>query len=382
MSGFGYVLYPLLWALGLKYLYLYGIFALYFKRGISDLANAYANKKMFYLLAISFLFYQLLSTVIGVYLSEVPLSRFIGIIHNYFVYCLFVVFSAITLIRGFDAPFYTIFIAGFCALIYLISSIFGLEVLWHGIFGVVVFVDKGYLDEGSIPRLSVFSDYYNATAILAIGVFYLLARKALDAPLLIRFLIFSIFLIVLLGTGSRLAVLLYFGLIPLLFVKDLRVMFFIYGLGLLLLVLVGLELYQYFDSLREDSSDTRKFIYEYSIEYVNAVNPYTGLGFKPKFDWMKYPVGSHSSFVGYYVKNGFVGIIFWVSICLYVLIKAVANLLNASRFKRVAAFDLMVVSILFIFFGFEDMDAFELNAIFLGVVVGNILKGDVCEYRN
>jgi hypothetical protein len=370
-----FILYPFFWAIGLKYVYLYFMFLVAIKLTVNNVKEAFKRFTPFFFIAFLFLVYQIISTCIGVFISDISLIRLIAIFHNYFIYLIFVVVAAVATFRDIKVPLYVILICIFVTFLYLFLYMFNLELFWEGLLEKVVFAEKGYLGEGSLIRLSVFSDYYNATAILFIGVFYLLYKDSVGDSSVLSVLLYLLFLVMLFATGSRMIVALFLFFIPFLFIRNFYITLVGYFILCCLVLMFLSDILLFLDSLREDSSGTRKFIYNYSIAYVEDVNPYTGLGYKPKFDWMKYPVGSHSSFVGYYVKNGFIGIFLWLLLIMTMLYYcSKAMFLSPKHERQRLFFKVVMLLVLIVVFGLEDLDAFELNAFVFGLVFGGILS--------
>jgi O-antigen ligase len=84
-------------------------------------------------------------------------------------------------------------------------------------------------------------------------------------------------------------------------------------------------------------------------------------------DGLPIPIGSHSTYIGYFVKNGFIGLLFvfiyWVD-----LFKQILS--NYIKSKQRLSHSFIVIMFVSISLLFEDIDAFELNAYLFGILLG------------
>lgn len=370
-----YHLYPYFWAAGLKYVFFMLYPLLKLRHIAGSIKRFHTENSATSSVLWFFLLYQITSTFISSFTSDISYIRLAAIFHNYLVFLFFIMALSVSSISKLKFGNWIIIYLNISLCLYVLSIFYG-ELSWIGLFEKVAVVETGYLTSGSIPRLSIFSDYYNATAIILLGVLYLfIIQKDKSFSRIKVSYIFMLVMMLMLATGSRIGVVLCLATLPLFLTRSPFFLVLLYVTAIIITLISAEVIFNYADSLRESSSNTRKFIYDYSINLTNNHNPFTGLGFKPKYEWMRYPVGSHSTFIGYYVKNGVIGLFLWLVIILMFYYRALYCFIHScNRERYYAIVNIIFLSIYVIIFVFEDLDAFELNAVFFGIVVGNIYK--------
>lgn len=101
---------------------------------------------------------------------------------------------------------------------------------------------------------------------------------------------------------------------------------------------------------REGSNDSRTFLMQESIKVALENSPIIGLGIKDR-SVLGYPLGSHSTFVGFIYKTGIVGFIIGSLIFLVINLKLI--FLKDMVYKTILKVSLLLMSILFVV---EDID--------------------------
>lgn len=101
---------------------------------------------------------------------------------------------------------------------------------------------------------------------------------------------------------------------------------------------------------REGSNDSREIIVTESIDRTQKDSPIVGMGVKDTSS-IGYPLGSHSTFLGFFYKTGTIGLLLGTAI--FVLINAKILLLKPHRDRTLMGIFIFVMPFVFIV---EDMD--------------------------
>ncbi|MNZ77697.1 O-Antigen ligase [compost metagenome] len=372
------------WFLGLGIVIMYVYFAKKSKYLITDISKS--NKITLSL--ILFFLLQLLSTLIASTRTEIPTIRLIGILHNYFVFLFFTLgFSLGSREKQFNtiasqAKKLLIIFAAISVSASLYSNLISKsEISYNTPFGDVYLSFRAFISSGFFSRTSIFADYYNGSAILALALLFLHTSISIKSPekqnqlTLEKLLPWAACLFVSITTGSRtvtvmLAVFAIFMLYPKA-PKKAALISLILGLSASFIILPAVhELI----NMRGDSNETRFLIYSVSLQHMINDNPFFGIGYKPLTDDFKYPIGSHSTYIGYLVKNGiFIGLI-PIMLYLYIFLSTMnsalysskKNLQSGSFIKKLML--LIMLSILWL----EDLDYIETNALLIGMLFGQL----------
>jgi len=118
-----------------------------------------------------------------------------------------------------------------------------------------------------------------------------------------------------LTTGSRMATLIAIILTVVQYVNSKNKLLILMGIFLLFLPPSYFAIKELI-AMREDSNVVRRKLYIDSIELMTQTNLLFGTGIKPRLPDIangKLPVGSHSTIIGYIVKNGIFGLILILS---------------------------------------------------------------------
>ena len=380
--------YPVAWFLGAGIPFLY----LYFFINFSSLVNLYRKSHVVIWLFLVFFFYQLATTFHAVFNMHIDPIRVVAIFHNYVVFLFVILGISLCKKREFQEYVrgrilrYAVFFMLISILFYFFAVYFSSGTIsYNGVIERVTIVSPGYTFGDTIPRLSIFGTFYNTTAIASVSIFgiYLIARAQSDS-ILTRVLLWLMSLIVCALTGSRICVFAVLVLFPFMFRLNRFYLLFLFFsfLGALYFVFK----YDFVDlvlNARSGSTGMRAFIYSLSIDTVMDRSPIFGMGHKPYVQEIPdYPLGSHSSLVGYFFKNGFVGLFFVLSFYFFLMISTIMRFfrlivsskhVGANELSFKSSLVLLLVSVVFLF---EDLDAFELNALLFGFIVGLFFYAD------
>jgi hypothetical protein len=210
----------------------------------------------------------------------------------------------------------------------------------------------------------------NGTAILSFLIYSIYLHK-LDEPRLSKLFFGLLAFFIALFAGSRVVV---FSIAVLIFVCLVRsrlslIVVFI-SLPAFFFLLLEMNFWSVVQSARSGSSETRFWIYQVGLALMYEVNFLTGLGVKPFVDVVPdYPVGSHSTFIGYVIKHGLLSLIFLFFWLLFV-VKVSADKVSKFLFQRVGSVSaIATMPVALAVFMFEDIDAYELNALLFGFLL-------------
>ncbi len=115
---------------------------------------------------------------------------------------------------------------------------------------------------------------------------------------------------------------------------------------------------------REGSNDSRSFLMKKSIEVVLGNSPIIGMGIK-EVSTLGYPLGSHSTFVGFLYKTGVIG--FSIGSLLFTIISMKIMFLKNSGLGNFFKMFILVMPLIFIV---EDLDGSNWLIVMYFVVLG------------
>ncbi|MEQ9116807.1 O-antigen ligase family protein [Fulvivirga sp.] len=372
------------WLLGL---YIVNIYTLYFLSLTSFKKSILRDKLIIVLIFI--LFIQVVSLMIGpIFHDYYTISRTFAMIHNIVVYSF--LFAGYNLAKQANISLknaFPKFLMSFILLVittFVISTYLKHELSYGGLlsfisdnkYTTVSFNRMGWTWLGTSPRSEVFGIYSNSTALLlfltyVISAFYTRIRKRIS--ILVLICLFTI--------GSR--SMLFFGVITVLIyhIKSKHLyLLFVFMMPLFILAIVNLI--PVLSEMRQGSNDTRMAIYTESLRLTLDTNFILGLGIKPILPGIvsfQYPVGSHSTLLGYFIKNGMIGgalvLTLYVS-AFYFSLRYFANTFFKSVYKYnhrdfflVSSFlCLLIISLA------EDLDSYEPIMLFVGILLYNFKK--------
>ena len=347
----------------------------------------YKNKIILFLFF--FLFIQLISTFLSVFSNyNSDMIRYIAIYHNYMNF-LFLIFGIIWLQNSYNFIKYQfresirityIFIIIVSILSFIYSLNTGNTVNYEGILSKITGVSNaytqvninsvGFLDNSIFPRTRLFGIYSNSAAVVIfiISIIYLIEYVN---SIKTKFIFIIITLIVLATTGSRITII-SFIIWSYFYIhrsrKQLFISLFIIFIVILMFYNNILNIFSYINNLRDDSSNTRFHLYLVSLSLMINENILFGLGLKPKLELIKeLPIGSHSTLIGYFVKNGIIGGLYFLIGYIFIIYKFILSLFSYHYTKKIYyKFAVFSLSIIFIF---EDLDAYEFVAFLSGILI-------------
>ena len=127
---------------------------------------------------------------------------------------------------------------------------------------------------------------------------------------------------------------------------------------------------------RENSNNARNLVYERAIE-IGIENPVFGVGVKYDDPSILVPIGSHSTYIGTFMKTGFIGIILLISFIISMLIiwvKVRRNIMyNRTLYLLWQCCGIFLISSI-IWMMTEDLDAPQIVAFYFFINCGLIIK--------
>jgi len=255
-----------------------------------------------------------------------------------------------------------------------------LSLLIKSVYTQNILSREGFILTFMIPRVQFMGLYVANTAMLLFLLFSLSQYINLHKSIKFKILIWSIVMVSILFTGSRITLLCFILLAPFYFLRttlSIR-LFFLFLLCFLTIALYYVdikELYASFSNIRQGSDNTRTGIYLKSFKLAMKNNFLFGIGIKPRIHEVAdgfYPVGSHSTFIGYIVKNGFIGFLFvllfhFFFLGKYILLMA-RNIIHT--FNQRKTFILTSIILFVVNLWFEDLDAYMMVCFFFGILLG------------
>lgn len=370
---YAFLIYPVFWLFSL--VPVWGVVVLIFS--LKTFILTYRTKLMFLLLIFGIL--QLLSIAASIGSDYFQLERFLPIIHNFVVYLLIVLgLGTVQLDKGIENSFLKKSIIGiffFVSLIFYLHLYFG-PIVIHFPWGDLAFSRYGYLLGQSYPRVSFLVPYVNASGVLALILYIIVSFQYVKKTISVKeVVIYGLLCLVVAGAaGSRTGVILIFTLLFLNAIFSLGSIMYVLGLAVLIFVsflIFSFGALEFVSDMRKNSSEDRLGLYLFSLNMMWENSVFWGLGQKPIVDDFAIPIGSHSTYIGYVVKNGVFGIAFVSLIFSYLLVKIFLSILrfNASNFHTVLIFSFLILSGVT-----EDIDSFELNALLFGMALGEYFK--------
>jgi O-antigen ligase len=222
------------------------------------------------------------------------------------------------------------------------------------------FFNVDWLNGEKTVRFSGMGIYPTASAwIFFLGLFSLMffSDEKINKIKIVTIAI-SIFLIAI--TASRIvlfsSVILVFLFInkKLIFSKYIYLIFFVVSI-ISTLLLVFLQSIDFFDavlSARQGSTDLRFLLYQMTYDTAMNVSPILGIGVKPRILGLEIPLGSHNSFLGILLRTGFVGLISFFVLLMYMIFYFFKNIKIDGGY---AGLCLTIATIPIL--AFEDLDA-------------------------
>lgn len=380
----------LLWLVGL---YVVGLYFLFLQKLKGFLRFLVSYRSTFIAVWLVFLVVQLVSIFVSSRLEFFSVGRAIAIGHNLVVY-LFVLFGyycAIELngVQNIFKPLGSVFkaLTILSIVAFVVSLVLQVSVGYPGLFSIlglssnytnVTFSTVNYFFGLAIPRTLVMGLYFNSAAILMFLFFILHYISQQEAPHKNNyFVLYTLLFVGVMTTGSRITVIMVLALVPIFFVRNVNGLIIASLIILFFIILVAPIVPIITDALlagREGSNTTRLSIYTESLQLMLENNFLLGIGIKPYIPEIsrEYPVGSHSSAIGYIVKNGVLGAIFVLCLYAYVfsnfVIYFLSVILRKLPFDKGRLITKLAIALLFIIYLLEDFDAYEPIAFYTGAL--------------
>ncbi len=372
------------WFVGLLVPFLYFSFLINIRRALKFSVKNNVFTFFFYIL----LLVQFISVLLSMFNGYFSFGRFGAILHNTFAFTFlffgyyFAIFYSdlIDKEKVFRKLFYLTAIFSICVALhsFITKSNISYPGFLYFITGMkndntfVNFTHSGYILNFTIPRARVFGTFPNTTAFILVTLFSLFTITSKKPSLTAGIIL----IIACITTGARFTSLVSVLLVVLQFVNS-RVKLIVLSMTVTILLFFSIGIINMISESRIDSNDTRSDLYYESIKLTNRTNPVFGLGLKPIVNSIadgELPVGSHSTFIGYYVKNGLVGFSIVVLFVLVVLILVVANIIfvyidGINYLEGWKIFGIISMPILLSVLSFDDLDAYELLPFLLGMQI-------------
>lgn len=376
------------WALGLYVLSFYFVFALSTKR----IVRHFQKKDIFFGFLVLFFLLQFFSSLISPLGSYYSFSRFLVIFHNILVFggliIGYVSFGSESMgqfiMKKGKSWFYLMAIL--CVSVFIYFFVFKSVIQYPGIITVVTGIENSFtiVEFNAIgnffglpfPRSQILGLFSNTTSIL-LFIFYaiFLLNNENNYSGMKMFFSAALLLIAVITTGSRIAIVLATLFIPFSFVKSTKELVIITLSGLaLFFVVYQLDIVNVILESRGSSNNLRFKLYEVSVQMFLQDNPFTGLGLKPRPEifYGEFPVGSHSTMLGYFVKSGILAGACYLIFHLYLFVNLGVNFIKGlqGRLKDFAKFKFqIIVNFVFILFLFDDMDSYEPIGFYTGYLI-------------
>jgi hypothetical protein len=381
-----------IWLVGLLFPFLYGLIIINFKRVVKSFESA---PPLIWILLL-FIPIQLISLLLSINSEYYSNERFFAMIHNILAYSfVFLGYSFLTkaenriLIRD---NIGRLFWVSFIAVIFLsiISIFFKNHLSYGGILGLIGISSKfttvnffmlDYYMWSNFPRTTVLSVYPNATAISlflvhSIYIFLNFNKLTFNKKILSHLAL----IVIIFMTGSRLYFVLSVILLISIFISS-RKRLLITILTLIITLPLVYLFFQFLYSSRSGSNAARIIIYIESIKYMIKNNIVFGLGLKPRIPELlnlPYPIGSHSTLLGYFIKNGLLGGLYMLLLYLLYVVYYLASIIRMLKTKHAwSTFSFYINTVFLILLVMsltEDLDVFELIPFFIGIVLWIILN--------
>lgn len=368
---------PYFWLSGL---YILDIFLIYILSISKISRNLFKDK--FLLFYFVFFALQILSLALApIFHDYATPKRVLAISHNIFVYSF--LFAGYNLASRYDRYLHNalpVFLKYFVFLViigFVISFITKYPIRYEGLLGflgsnkytVVSFNRMGWTWLGTSPRSEVFGIYSNATAILLFLTYILCGIYTKLKPLMSIIVLICFFTL-----GSRTLIILSTIAVVIYHFRS-RWMYIILILSIPLIFYFLYAFIPFLYNIRLGSNESRMFIYLTSLRLMFEINPVLGLGLKPVIlEFSVYPLGSHSTLIGYYVKCGLLGGTLVLFGYLYSIHKATMYYMNVFvksifKFEHNQFFCISSFMLILIISLIEDFDAYEPIMLFSGMII-------------
>ncbi len=250
-----------------------------------------------------------------------------------------------------------------------------------GQYQKAILVSSNWFMGDSHPRLFILAPYATGTAIVGCCAAFIslayLQRRGVSANIRMVFMLIMFVGVVL--TLSRATIAGYILAMGVIFISAIpfRLVMVVLPMAPVVFLLAFPYLISIFDASlesRQGSTDTRMFSYLLSFKIVLEENILTGIGVKPRFEHMLIPVGSHSTFVGLFVRGGVLALVF--AIFFFVLSPVYrclqiykANTMRQDVLSRDGIYIIACYICCALFLIFQDVDAYPTLCVLISISI-------------
>lgn len=357
---------PLIWVLGVGVMYFHLIafvcflfeLGFYFKSGRKK--NLFASNGITKIM-IAYIVVYFFSIGFAIY-DQAPTSRIVSSVFNlsYWVMYLFII-SFISNCWNLESttdrfvrhiwmvPFFVGSASLLCFLLYrntFSNIVLNTPVTWLiGSFNLpnlieyssrVSLIIKDWVFNSQSIRTSVMGIYPTASAAIILLTVPIVFFQALEKKKLLLYSISTVLgVTAIFMTASRISAVAFFAGITGAYIINKRhtlLILFFFSLLILILLPALMEFIHYALQYRSGSSIHRIDMYSYGIEITNRTNIFFGLGYKPRLENRFFiPIGSHSTFIGAYVKTGLLG---FLSVVTWQIVLLKTWIVNVKKIKK------------------------------------------------
>ena len=144
------------------------------------------------------------------------------------------------------------------------------------------------------------------------------------------------------------------------------------GLVFILILIISVKIiFELMSAFRPGSTRLNIFIESVNtfIEYGNC---FLGMGFKPRYDLINQPIGSHSTLFGVLMKTGIMGLTVYITFVIYSLHRVVLIIKKMKYYRNVfpVFISCVCISTAFMWMVVEDIDAPSLAAFSFFILLG------------
>lgn len=377
---------PGFWLLGLLIPALYLLYLKNIKRPISLLYN----RDPYSWWIVIFFFLQIISVAFSVFEDYFTSVRLLAIVHNMLAFTFVILgyaFAVNVAIREQivkDIKVLFLFLTISSILVFVFSMLSNSYLSYPGLlafateadnpFTYVIFNQQGWIANIEFARSRVMAVFPNGSAILILVVYLILISNN-NVSKRNHFYFDLLFVAATFTTGSRNGILISIFIFLIQFINTKGKLLF---LVLIIPIIFSLMIYliKTASDLRQDSNDTRLELYWDSIIYSYEHNPILGLGLKPKVQGIangELPIGSHSTLLGYFIKNGILGgtcALFFYCYLIYISFKRLGELIFTKKVYYKTAFTINIGMVLILTsLLFDDFDSLEIVPFYFGILL-------------
>lgn len=250
---------------------------------------------------------------------------------------------------------------------------------------MITIVSASWLFSVQFPRSSIMSPYPTAAGaivimLLPLTIAYNSSLNEEKTKIFMKYCTFILGILILFFSISRFSIFsLLIGFIIVWTIKTKkRSIIFLFLVLLFLLILIPYFgfFFDLFNSIRPGSLTLRAKSYAFAMDMMKEENLMFGIGVKPRLDEIQIPVGSHSTYLGLFLRTGIIGILIFIFFELYLLFIWFINRKKIISIRIKTIWDSIGVSLFAMSFWmiFEDIDAPQLVCFLYFLVIGIMLS--------